>query len=102
MSKIEEKYAPQWLKVQRLSSVWTCSPELKPNFVFGTEGSGSNRGSGLNCGNANWTKTAKDWTSSLSLSALRLQDCKKTGYGGPALSVKTGLLYPSNDPSKCT
>jgi len=38
------------------------------------------------------TKTAKDWTSSLSLSLLRFQDRKKTGYGGPVLSVKTGLL----------
>jgi len=39
-----------------------------------------------------WTKTAKDWTSSLGLSLLRFQDCKKTGYGGLVLSVKTGLL----------
>ena len=38
------------------------------------------------------TKTAKDRTSSLGLSVLRLQDRKKTGYGGPVLSVKTGLL----------
>ena len=29
------------------------------------------------------TKTTKDWTSSLSLSLLRFQDHKKTGYGGP-------------------
>jgi len=39
-----------------------------------------------------WAKTAKDWTSSLGLSLLRFQDHKKTGYGGPALSDKTGLL----------
>ena len=28
-------------------------PELEPNFVFSPEGSGSNRGSGPNFGNAN-------------------------------------------------
>jgi len=39
-----------------------------------------------------WTKTTKDWTSSLGLSLLRFQDCKNTGYGGPALLVKTSLL----------
>ena len=46
------------------------------------------------------TKTAKDWTCSLGLSVLRLEDCKKTGCGGPVLSIKSGLLYPSNYPSK--
>ena len=39
-----------------------------------------------------WTKTTKDQTSRLGLSLLRFQDCKKTGYGGPVLLVKTGLL----------
>ena len=42
-----------------------------------------------------WTKTAKDWTCSLGLSALRLES-----GGGPALSVETSLLYPYNYPSK--
>ncbi|KIJ98665.1 hypothetical protein K443DRAFT_103645 [Laccaria amethystina LaAM-08-1] len=37
-----------------------------------------------------WTKTAKDWTCSLSLSSLRLQDRKKAIY-----------LYLHNNPSKC-
>jgi len=34
MSKIEGKYAPQWLMVQRFSSVRTCSPEIfwSPNL----------------------------------------------------------------------
>ena len=49
-----------------------------------------------------WTKTAKDQTCSLGLSVLRLEDCKKTGCGGPVLLVKTGLLYPSNNISKTT
>ena len=48
------------------------------------------------------TKTAKDQTCSLGLSVLRLEDCKKTGCGVLVLFVKTGLLYPSNDPSKHT
>jgi len=48
------------------------------------------------------TKSAKNQTSSLSLLALRLKDHKKTGYGGPVLLVKTGLLYLPNNPSKCT
>ena len=47
-----------------------------------------------------WTKTAKDWTCSLGLSVLRLEDRKKTGCGGPVLLVETGLLYPYNYPSK--
>ena len=34
--------------------------------------------------------------------SLRLEDCKKTGCGGPVLSVKTGLFYPSNNISKTT
>ena len=49
-----------------------------------------------------WTKTAKDQTCSLGLSVLRLEDHEKTGCGGLALLVKDDLLYPSNDPSKCT
>ena len=34
MSKIEGKYAPQWLKVRRFGSVRTCSPEIfwSPNL----------------------------------------------------------------------
>jgi len=34
MSKIEGKYATQWLKVQRFGSVRTCSPEIfwSPNL----------------------------------------------------------------------
>ena len=47
-----------------------------------------------------WTKTAEDWTCSLGLSVLRIEDHKKTGCGGPVLSVETGLLYPYNYPSK--
>ena len=47
-----------------------------------------------------WTKTIKDWTCSLGLSVLRLEDRKKTGCRGLVLSVKTGLLYPSNYPLK--
>ena len=47
-----------------------------------------------------WTKTAKDWTCSLGLSVLKLEDRKKTGCGGAVLSVETGLLYPYNYPSK--
>ena len=46
------------------------------------------------------TKTAMDWTCSLGLSVLRLEDRKKTGCGGPVLSVETNLLYPYNYPSK--
>ena len=46
------------------------------------------------------TKTAMDWTCSLGLSVLRLEDCKKTGCGGPVLLVETGPLYPYNYPSK--
>ena len=46
------------------------------------------------------TKTAKDWTCSLGLSVLKLEDRKKTGCGEPVLSVETGLLYPYNYPSK--
>ena len=46
------------------------------------------------------TKTAKDWTCSLGLLVLRLEDHKKTNCGGPVLSVETGLLYPYNHPSK--
>ena len=46
------------------------------------------------------TKTAMDWTCSLGLSVLRLEDRKKTGCGGPVLSVETGLLYPYNYTSK--
>ena len=49
-----------------------------------------------------WTKTPKDWSHSLGRSILRLEDCKNTGYGGPVLSVKSGLLYPSKYPSKHT
>ena len=41
-----------------------------------------------------WTKTAKDWTCSIGLSVSRLEDCKKTGFGGPILLVKTGLWTP--------
>ena len=48
-----------------------------------------------------WTKTAEDWTCSLGLSVLRLEDHKKTGCGGPVLLVETGLLYFYNYPSKC-
>ena len=46
------------------------------------------------------TNTAMDWTCSLGLSVLRLEDRKKAGCGGPVLSVETGLLYPYNYPSK--
>ena len=45
-------------------------------------------------------KTAKDWTCSLGLSILTLEDHKKTGCSGPVLLVDTGLLYPYNYPSK--
>ena len=45
------------------------------------------------------TKTAMEWTCSLGLSVLRLEDHKKTGCG-PVLSVETGLFYPYNYPSK--
>ena len=44
------------------------------------------------------TKTAMDWTCSLGLSVLRLEDRKKIGCGAPVLSVETGLLYPYNYP----
>ena len=44
------------------------------------------------------TKTAKDWTCSLGLSVLKLEDRKKTGFGGPVLSVETSLLYPYSYP----
>ena len=46
------------------------------------------------------TKTAKAWTCSLGLSVVKLEDRKKTGCGGPVLSVETGLLYTYNYPSK--
>ena len=46
------------------------------------------------------TKTAKDWTYSLGLSVLKLEDREKTGCGEPVLSVETVLLYPYNYPSK--
>ena len=47
-----------------------------------------------------WTKTARDWTCSLGLSVLRLEDPKKTSCGGLVLLVETGLLYSYNSPSK--
>ena len=39
------------------------------------------------------TKTAKDWTCSPGFSVLRLEDCKKTGCGGPVIHVAWGWMW---------
>jgi hypothetical protein len=51
----------EWKRGEGVNSAWKSSPktEKRPQL--------------------DWTKTAKDWTCSLSLSYLRLQDRKKTG-----------------------
>ena len=52
MSKIEGKYAFSPNLFSRKFLEPEPEPELEPNFAFGLEGSGSNRGSGPNFGNA--------------------------------------------------